>query len=1315
MSPLGRIFGPGRQIENLLKKAEAAFGSGEWLDAAGFASECRQKIDPDSPGKFGNELKRAIYLEAASLYKGGDIPASLEVIRSALELDDGLGEIAKLLAEISEQSEDHEMMVGILEAAVRRLPDNNLIALALCTKYVHLERFDEKSLPIFKRMLPKQSDNRTLIFGTAMCLRKLNIYDRGALSVYRRAFHEFSTNEDFLYGLAKTYSLQSPPINEALPVIERALKFYPDEESFQKARVEILSSLPALTSDQVNLLVETFKKSKDLELAKKIVGHLLSTHADDEDACRVYEVVWKDHAKRTMILSILAEKYRLSGRRDPAAVEIFQAFFEEQPREASNTLYLARLYGDRDESSEAATIVYQQALREGAGQDLDKVVLALANAYLVSKRSDEEAARVYRMAHTVEPDNYAILEALSDVAMSGGRMEGSRANPLITYIRHQATPEKRENALAGKLGPVLAGEGRTDRDAVSIYRMNVENKVADEKQEELLVRVLVENKEAKIRDIPLLERVYAREETDQLAIALADLYRQTGEPSKVRLPMIVRALELNPGNRELAGWFLPYLLNRHGEEAEYFPLIASLIKQGQLSVSNGLKSGVVSRTSTRIARDRIREGNFTEAIAVLSEAFKHDKDPILQYLLGVSYQGNGDINTGLGIFKNLLKSEKQNSAYMYRIAVLNMMKGDHDSAGKELKKLEKLHPDHPMIALRIGMIHELRGDIKQALEEYEKIKSGDKIILAFSAYRKGILSCANGEWSNGLKLLDRASGGGISTPHLEATQLLARITLADTEFEEGKFEKAEQHLRKITGNLKPPWPQAINERFMRLGIKYLEQDNTKAAKRAFESAVNTGVVDKRVAALMAMIEFLGGRPKAANERLDNALAKREKTGAELAQKIWAIIALKLGRHEDAREASDWLVARKADEAVRLRFLAVWRNPVEVDWPPALADYKYEHLETELGFPVGMIGRLAYKRADYEGGAKYLEAYFKDDTKPDRVEAEFLLGLMYIKLKKPNLGLHYWSDILTEGYKQLSGKQRIESLMLLGFHFLEHGEPGKSREAFKLAGDAGASVEEIDRAISFSHLQAGYMEAKSDNMRGAVREWEMILEKNPEQWQALQNLALAHLWLQEDKKAMEYFDRLYAICNENPEAIEEEEFSFVHEETRKMINQLVNLESAEKVRSEVKREMLLDEIKAANRHYWTLGVKKGTTSEEAQANYFRLIKIYNPEKYPQDFMVLEKAYDFFNKPGLLKKNEQKVFNAFHFRQLGLEEAGGLSEIPPSPSIVEYLKEQLDPRNHVNYEDLLEESSKMKFDLPELNTTPDLMVPDYLASW
>ncbi|MFH1675507.1 MAG: tetratricopeptide repeat protein [bacterium] len=1317
MNPLGSIFGKGRQIENLLKKAEEAFGSGDLQTCIDTARELKQKVPVKETVKYESEIIRAGYLEASCQYKKGKIEEALKVIDGVLDKKSGLGDIARLLSEIASKNDDPEIL-RILEKAAERVPDNNHVLLALCEKYVDSNSFEEAHRPLFTQMYQRMPDDRNVIFGLAMILKNQGVYNRNTLAIFRKAFHEYSTNKDFLYALARNYSTQSPPLSEALPVIERALKFFPDEQIFREAKIAILANLPDLSREHITLLLQAYKKNKDPELANRLVSHLLQIHADDEDACRIYEAVWKTHPKRTTILAFVAERYRLAGRRDAVAMEVFQAFFDDMPRDRENSIYLARLYAKKQEIDKQAILVYQQALKDGSGTDLDEVILSLGHGYLAEGRKDEEAARIYRMAHNVEPDNYAILTALRDVALAGGRMDGSRATALIDFIHHPETSEKDRDNLAKALGKSLAGEDRKDKDACSVYRINVNNKTVSDREEELLADALIEKKETKLSDLPVVERVFRKTGRDEVGYELADLYRQAGRLDEVALPVIIKTLNARPNDRQLAGWAIPHLFNEHGQDENYFPLLSDLIVNGHLSESKGIRSGIVSSTVTRIARDRIREGNFKRAIEILSEAFKYEKNPILQYLLGVSYQGSGDTKTGLEIFRDLSKSDKENPQYKYREAIFKMMSGKLDDAAKDLQSLKAMFSDHPLVCMRMGMLDEARGDYKSAVEEYDKIKSTDKIITAYAQYRKGILNLSEQKWEQGLKLLDKAYSAGVKSKALETGRIVASATLADRAIESKSPESAEKYLKNILEERNPPWPSLINERLFRLGLLDLFGGDGKGSRRALEFAEKTGVRDSRIGAILAFLDLNDGRPKAAMERLEAGLTSRDKVGAELAHRLWCVLSLRLGRHEEAKESADWLVARKAENGVKLRFLAVWRNPLEIDWPPALDEWTYEDLESKMKFPVGLIGRMAYKRADYEGGAHYLEKYYKDEKKPDRVEAEFLLGLMYIKLKKANLGLHYWSHILKEGHRELTGKQRIDGLMLLGFHFLEHGEPEKSREAFNLAKDAGAGDEDIRKAMAYTHLQAGYLAAKVDNMGGAVREWEKILEEYPHHWQSLQNLGLAHFKKGDDNRALYYFNELYSICEHSPDLIPKADFTFVLEETRKVINQLVSLRQTGQTgqnRGDVKREMMLDEIEAANRHYWTLNVKKGATAEEAQANYFRLIKIYNPEKYPKDFMVLEEGYSFFNKPGLLKKNEQKVFNAFHFRLLGLEGTESLSDIPPSPQIIEFLKEELDPRKQIDIDKLMANSMGRPMKLPEPDTSPDFNCPDWLSSW
>ncbi|HEX9745681.1 MAG TPA: hypothetical protein VGB30_09660 [bacterium] len=1317
MNAIGRIFGRGRQVENLLKKAEESYGAGDMTECIKFSTELRAKMDPKTYQKHLKDVARSFYLEASSHFKLGATSHALDTIKEALELPGELGDIARLLGEIALMSGD-ERIIEVLELANEKIPDNNHITLALCNKYVAIERFDESAYRIFSRMHQRSPENQNVIFGLAMCLHKLEKYDAKSLQVYRRAFHEFSTNNDILFALAKSYASMDNPVAEALPVIERAIKFYNDEEDFLRARIAILSNLSSLTADQVRLLVAEYKKTRDIVLAEKLVGHLLASHSDDEDSCRVYEAVWEGHDKQTTMLSILSERYRLAGRKDNQAIQIYQAFFDDMPRDGENTVFLSKLYAAKKNIDPSAVLVYQQTLRDGAKGDVDNVVKVLAQAYLSKKRHDEEAARIYRMAHNIEPENYEILKALRDVAIAGGKMDGARATPLIEYILHRDTNKGDADDLAEKLGESLAKEGRTDEEACKIYKLNVVNRDSSPEQEELLVKALITRDELKLTDIALVERVYSRGEDPDIGVALSDLYRQAGSLDNKNIKIVIRALQTRPDNSNLASWALPKILEGFASDPKYSALIADLVIRGHLSGIKKLNPGMLSSAVSSIARQFIENGEFDRSIKLLSEAFKYEADPVLQYLLGVSYQGSGDFATGIGVFKSLLKNDKGNPMYRYRMVVLSLLNGDIDSAEKEINQLKAQFPDHPLVSLRHGMILESKNKLVEAAERYKSIKSREKEIIAFRDYRLGILDCATGSWESGSKLLERATAAGIKSKALELAKNIARITIVDQNLSpDGNLDSAEQKLKSMLDIVTNPWTVVTSERFLRLALLRLKAADIAGAQRALQSALKLRPNDGRVSSVTSLLDFLASRPKAAMERLESALSTRDPLGAELANRLWCVLSIRLGRFDEARNSADWLVAIKADDAIRMRFLVMYRNPLEVDWPPALNEWKYDRIEKDFGFPVGLIGRMAYKRADYQGGAEYLEKYFKNEEKTDRVEAEFLLGLMYIKLKKANLGLHYWSNILTEGHKQLTGKQRTDNLMLLGYHFLEHGEIEKSREAFKLAKESGAQEKDIISANALSHLQAGYIQAKSDNMPSAIREWEKIIEDNVHRWKALQNLGLAHFWKNNDDKALEYFNELFLICENSPEEIESETFSFVQEETRKMINQLVALRGvkAGEVRGTVKREMLLDEIQEANRHYWTLGIKKGATSQVAQANYFRLIKIYNPEKYPQDFMILEKAYNFFNKPGLLKKNEQRVFNAFNFAELGLETTGGLADIPASPQLVDFIKGELDPKKQLDVDRILEDSASRKDPLPAINTSADFNVPDYLIQW
>ncbi len=60
-------------------------------------------------------------------------------------------------------------------------------------------------------------------------------------------------------------------------------------------------------------------------------------------------------------------------------------------------------------------------------------------------------------------------------------------------------------------------------------------------------------------------------------------------------------------------------------------------------------------------------------------------------------------------------------------------------------------------------------------------------------------------------------------------------------------------------------------------------------------------------------------------------------------------------------------------------------------------------------------------------------------------------------------------------------------------------------------------------------------------------------------------------------------------------------------------------------TKVRAEDAIDYYQKANQFYWILGLDKMATHAQIEHEYFRLIKIFNPERHADDFMLVEEAY------------------------------------------------------------------------------------------
>ncbi|HYE79642.1 MAG TPA: hypothetical protein VEI97_16770, partial [bacterium] len=258
--------------------------------------------------------------------------------------------------------------------------------------------------------------------------------------------------------------------------------------------------------------------------------------------------------------------------------------------------------------------------------------------------------------------------------------------------------------------------------------------------------------------------------------------------------------------------------------------------------------------------------------------------------------------------------------------------------------------------------------------------------------------------------------------------------------------------------------------------------------------------------------------------------------------------------------------------------------------------------------------------------------------------------------------------------------------------------------------------DLSTAKSYLFLQKGYLAAKEGAYVQAVNHWKECLKHAPN-LAAYQNLGLVEMIKAHPDAALRYWKTYYDILERKVKTAPDENEVIQLNEARRIVNLLNTFQEEEEFKAAVKKEILIDDIEQVNQHYWTLGLVKGATEKEAEKSYFRLIRTYNPERYPKEFMQIEAAYGFFHDAARLRKAEILVFNGFNLhralRNSRLPFKWGIPELPSIHRQIEGFTAPgqagkiIRPQNYVTKPDMEEVARSLQ--------VGDIQLVDYLAEW
>jgi len=1313
-------FGKAKFLARKLKLCGEAKAAEDFEAMRKHAEEGLQGIPEAKAAKFVDQRRNLLLALAEAAYRLGDTETASNSVSEAIDLSDGHREFVLVLTDIAERA--GEEIIPLLKKGITTSKnDINLLKL-LARIYEKTGRVDVEADRLYRMVLDKAPEFPPALLGVAHTTLALKRFDKDLLTHLRRAFRIAPKEKDTLLALAQTYAVMSEPPEESIGVLRTALKEFPDDKLIFGGLTKIYSAQPGYDEEMVRHLKEAFNRKPEKGIADKLLPFLLRERSIDDVSHKVYEVSWRDHDEKTTMLTFLSEAYRKKGRRDETAVRVFEELFKVFPHLKQNTSYLAEVYAEQAMLDRTAEIIYERTFNDDPINVHPNVVKQLSRCFLNSGREDDVARAVFHKQLANSPDDVEVMIALGEMAMGKEHLSGDEAKLLRGLFTNSGVQWKLREDIARRLGEHLAISGAGDNEAVVVYEFNYEHGIATEAEENLLASHYARKNIAEARMRRLYESVYNRTGDEDVLQVLTNIYVDLKEVDDQAIDIFIAHLTRHPTDKTVLGLVCPYLLKKRSNDPKTYPFIVEALKRDPKLEFIGMKPKEVNSALTFIGRHFLKMRQFPLALELFKVAYGRDDDPIVQYLLGVSYFANGDLRTAASIFDDLLKKNPGNPIYAYRVAAVEMARGDTAVAQEGLDILKAQYPGHPLALLRLGMLAELEGKDEAALEYYSQVQSTNPELAALAKSRRGIVLLRLKRTTEAIEVLEgarkelgedenlaHALGGAYAMKVLEALDAEAVGTAVQAFANMLSLGLKEISFNKMLGLL----GYLVN-------LKQLVSGNAKGALDGVQAVLEAYTEEPGSLFLGGLIEHFNRRYKSAQKYIDRALdLGRRLGGLEPSVRLIAALNLvRLGKYFDCNDHIEWLYAhkRRIEDAFIIRIISFYLNQQETGFPSFLKAQDYSSLMVKHKLSLGFIGSLFLKGGEFATGIDFFEKAFKHlERDQDKLEADFFLGLFNIKAHKEKVGLHHWrniqdlkdtGDLLPDILNQIN--------LSLFLHFLDHYFISEAQGALARIKPSG----EIDLEVAqlYLQLQKGYLEAKGSNLESACREWEYALAIFPSNWMLNQNLALAKTLLGKEEEAASHFNILIHELEKGGEQVFGPVYNFLFEESRKIYNHLISFRSGVIQQIEAKRDIIRDNIMSANKAYWSLNLRKGDGFKEAEMHYFRLVKIYNPERYPDEFKEIESAYAFFKKEGHLKKNEQLVYNSFDLKRfIEMGSKFVRSEIPEFPSVRKFINDFTRPARFFDLGEELKQAREAVSDLNPEIPGPEYVINDWLMDW
>jgi len=1088
----------------------------------------------------------------------------------------------------------------------------------LADRYLKDNRRDAEALVIYRNAYPNRKADRRLREVLLETLIANEEADEFAAEVYRDTV-ETSENPQALRLLAQYYITNDRFSPATIPYIERALeKTKLSEEALGKLAALTLRSTSEFI-DRGELLLAVYRQGyTDNDVIGYLGEFLAQANKFDDEAIEIMTQAFELRMVSKRAILILTEHCLANDREDDFAVRVYESYLSTWPDRPQRRIYaiLAHHYANLTRVDDQAQKIYEEALVDSPTDPV--VTTILARAYQAADRRDNAAEDVYRHAFPIAPEE--VKRELATI-LSEMRVGASDFNEeTLQYLTVMGRPTR--GPLADIYDEALTNcflaAGRRGEQAQQAYFALFERTENTPDLNPRLVALLsdiIKERGAEPAAGSIELRVYAKLfelkkfSTDpDIAFALFNHSLLTGEEPVKLLHLAVRCFEADEEKFvELIRQFdREKMLRDIGDfyiEHYNFPLAARAFEISfELAPTDDIRY--------RLSKIHLLENRADRSLEHLQELNAPEYAVLRKYWEAAALQQLGEIERADQLLDELAGSEEIPEFLLSLRQAINLeLKGElenslaiYDAISGQEKYLQFerwLQLERGIVLMKLNRLGEAHAHLEE-IHRHNPSGRAEQLFFSLALFLEGREAMRADKLDAALPQFTRAVE--VNRNHRMLRQVIVELLsyYGETAFFENKLERCVRIL-EIANRILPR--RTETKTYLAYGYHRLK-DYAKAI--IFYHDIKWSDDNPRLERSHAYAYLSNQQPEKA-WRVFLDLARR---GNLLPENFPRLVACFLADGE-ARNGKFW---------------------GSVDFP-----------ENASGL---LLSALYLHDGEFKLAAQKLEELVRQDIANPQLR--WFLGQAYSQLGKRDLAVHNWLELIKiVRASAVSPEMKIRQFTEIGLAFLNAGyapEAMQTWDELRQLDEANADLPVLYAATL--DLNA-YQLARKDQNKLALEEWRKALGYDPDNPQIVQNAAISNLLLDDYDKATGHFMHLTGLWTQMyrsaPRRYAYLERAVTHLE--KAMNTLALTKGrAEFDLTKVRAEDVIHYYQKANQFYWILSLDKRATQQQIEIEYFRLIKIFNPERHADDFMLVEESYtNLFANPKRRELIDLFVFN------------------------------------------------------------------------